>query len=264
MPSELSSRLDPTPRRSARALRAATPAGRPVAETSGGIVAIEPTVLEAPQLTVRRARSELLKRVFDIVLSAIALMVLAPLLALIALTIALSTRTSPIFVQERVGRDARTFPCLKFKTMKALTPEDFEKLLAENDDLRAEWRRDQKLRKDPRVTALGRRLRSTNLDELPQLVNVLVGHMSLVGPRPIVVDEAGRYGAARTIVFAVRPGLTGLWQVSGRNQLPYEQRVALDQEYVLTRTNVGDAVLIARTIQQTFFALLGRHDQGAF
>ena len=145
------------------------------------------------------------------------LLFLAPLLALVALRIRLADGGGVIFAHTRVGRHGRLFPCYKFRTMVANSAEVLAELLARDPAARAEWARDRKLRRDPRITPIGRFLRKTSLDELPQLFNVVRGEMSLVGPRPVVPDELELYGEARIYYLQVRPGLTGLWQISGRN-----------------------------------------------
>ena len=156
------------------------------------------------------------------------------------------------FVQPRVGRRGRMFGCVKLRTMRVDADEHLRDLLARNPELRREFNRDFKLRNDPRITRIGRVLRITGLDELPQLLAVLSGEMSLVGPRPVVPEETAYYGPYLELVQSLRPGLTGLWQVSGRNDIPYEERVALDVEYALTRTLRGDVGIILRTILLAF------------
>ncbi len=213
--------------------------------------------------TEDQARHDAAKRVVEFVIAVVGLAVLAPVLVIIALAVAASTRTSPIFVQERIGRDGTTFRCLKFRTMYASANDRLAEVLAVDEQLRAEWEADHKLRRDPRITPLGRVLRKTNLDELPQLANIAAGQMSLVGPRPIVFAEVPKYGSALGSVLTVRPGLTGLWQVSGRNDLPYVERVALDQRYVTERSARGDLAICLATAAQMVDTLLGRADHGA-
>lgn len=188
------------------------------------------------------------KRGLDILIAASALVVLLPLMAVIAFLIWRSDRGSPIFKHARIGRNALPFGCLKFRSMVT----DSERLLAEhlamNPDAAAEWAATHKLRNDPRITPLGRFLRKSSLDELPQLFNVLLGEMSLVGPRPIVSAEVARYGAAFETCFSVPPGLTGLWQVSGRSNCAYSERVALDLEYARNWSLSGDIAILLRTV----------------
>jgi undecaprenyl-phosphate galactose phosphotransferase len=191
---------------------------------------------------------QLVKRAFDVVTASLLLVFLAPLLALVALKIRLFDGGQVIFAHTRVGRHGRLFPCYKFRTMVAHSAEVLAELLAEDPVARAEWERDRKLRCDPRITPLGRLLRKTSLDELPQLINVVRGEMSLVGPRPVVPDELELYGAARIYYLQVRPGLTGLWQISGRNDLDYERRVSLDAWYVRNWTLWYDILILVRTV----------------
>lgn len=148
----------------------------------------------------------------------------------------------------RIGRGGRPFYCYKFRTMVPNAQEVLEDLLARDPQARVEWERDRKLRDDPRVTRLGHWLRRLSFDELPQLFNIPRGDMSLVGPRPVVEEELGRYGPARIYYEMVRPGLTGLWQISGRNDLDYERRVALDTWYVRNWTLWYDIVILFRTL----------------
>jgi len=157
---------------------------------------------------------------------------------------------APIFFGHyRVGQTGQLFRCLKFRTMVTDSEERLARLLRDDPVAKAEWDRDQKLTNDPRITPVGHFLRKTSLDELPQLFNVLRGQMNLVGPRPITVSELVRYGQIRWHYFSVRPGMTGLWQVSGRNDTTYEERVALDCKYVEERTLLGDVAIIIKTVK---------------
>lgn len=201
------------------------------------------------------------KRVIDVVGAAAGLIVLAPIFLLISAALLLF-KQPPIFVHYRLGRDGAPFPCLKFRTMYSDAEDRLLRLLASDNEAKNEWTATQKLRADPRVTPIGHVLRRTNLDELPQLINVLAGHMSLVGPRPIVAAERVRYGPAFPAVSSVRPGLTGLWQVSGRHSLSYERRVELDIDYVTSCSMPSDLRLIARTLGHTIRAILGSQSSG--
>ena len=191
---------------------------------------------------------QLVKRAFDLVAASVLLLFLAPLLALVALRIRLADGGGVIFAHTRVGRHGQLFPCYKFRTMVASSAAVLAELLARDPVARAEWARDRKLRCDPRITGLGRLLRKTSLDELPQLLNVVRGEMSLVGPRPVVPDELELYGEARIYYLQVRPGLTGLWQISGRNDIDYERRVSLDAWYVRNWTLWYDILILFRTL----------------
>ncbi len=170
-------------------------------------------------------------RLLDLVVAAFALIMLAPLLAVTALAIGASRSGPALFRQHRIGRDGVVFNCLKFRTMHRDSDAMLADLLARCPQSRAEWAQDQKLRNDPRVSAFGRFLRRTSIDELPQLWNVLVGDMSIVGPRPIVASEAPRYGRYLRHYQATRPGITGVWQVNGRNDTSYRRRIACDIVY---------------------------------
>jgi lipopolysaccharide/colanic/teichoic acid biosynthesis glycosyltransferase len=147
-----------------------------------------------------------------------------------------------------VGLNGKLFRCLKFRTMYRESEQMLADLLRDNAEAREEWKRDQKLSNDPRITPIGHFLRRTSLDELPQLFNVLRGEMVLVGPRPITVAELTRYGAVRWYYLSVRPGITGLWQVSGRNDTTYEERVALDRNYVEKRSLWLDVQILIKTV----------------
>ncbi len=150
--------------------------------------------------------------------------------------------------QKRVGQNGREFKCWKFRSMIVNAEAALEMHLAENPRAREEWDREFKLKDDPRITPIGHILRKTSLDEIPQLYNVLIGEMSLVGPRPVVAAEIPYYGDKKAHYLSVKPGLTGLWQVSGRNDVSYEERVALDAYYVENQSFWGDIVIILKTI----------------
>ena len=193
------------------------------------------------------------KRVFD-VLSALALMLMfAPFMMVIWVILMVSGGT-PFFGHMRVGRSGRPFRCWKFRTMAVNAEELLVDLLARNPEAARQWADSQKLMYDPRVTRVGLVLRQTSLDELPQLWNVLVGDMSLVGPRPVTEDELVRYGDAVAEYQSVRPGLTGPWQVSGRDRVGYSERVELDQAYVEQLNFWYDIKIAFRTIG----AVIGR------
>lgn len=168
----------------------------------------------------------------DQVLAAGLLLLFGPLMALIALLVWRRDGAPILFGHYRIGQHGRLFRCLKFRSMYRDSDRMLRELLERDPAARAEWERDRKLRDDPRVTPIGNLLRRTSLDELPQLFNVLRGEMSLVGPRPITLDELPRYGQVRWHYLSVRPGMTGLWQVSGRNDTTYAERVELDRRFV--------------------------------
>jgi len=177
-----------------------------------------------------------------------ALIFLAPLMAAVAIAIRLSGPGPVLFAHERVGLGGRHFACLKFRTMRCDGEAVLARHLAARPEARAEWEATRKLRYDPRVTGLGAFMRKTSLDELPQLFNVLRGEMSIVGPRPIVAAESGMYRRYFSEYCAVRPGITGLWQISGRNDTSYRRRVACDVAYVRAKSTGTDLRIMAMTV----------------
>jgi undecaprenyl-phosphate galactose phosphotransferase len=181
--------------------------------------------------------------------AAVLLLLLSPLMLLVAWLTWRRDGAPIFFAHYRVGFDGKLFRCLKFRTMYRDAEQMLADLLRDDPQARAEWARDQKLTNDPRITPVGNFLRRTSLDELPQLFNVLRGEMNLVGPRPITVAELTRYGRVRWHYLSVRPGLTGLWQVSGRNNTTYEERVALDRRYVEQHSIWLDLRILFKTIK---------------
>ena len=177
-----------------------------------------------------------------------ALVLFAPLMLLTALMIILQDGGPILFGHTRVGRGGRAFKCFKFRSMVVDAEARLQSLLDRDPQARQEWAANQKMRVDPRVTAFGALLRKASIDELPQLFNVLRGEMSIVGPRPIVRAEIVRYGHDYSYYCAVRPGITGLWQVSGRNDVSYRERVALDVRYARCRSLGLNLSIILRTI----------------
>jgi len=182
-------------------------------------------------------------------LALMAIIALSPLLLVIAYKIWRIDGAPITFAHYRVGQRGRLFRCLKFRTMVRDSSAVLSDLLSNDPDARAEWARDHKLRNDPRITPIGGFLRKTSLDELPQLFNILRGEMHFVGPRPVTVEELVRYGVRKRHYLSVRPGLTGLWQVSGRNNTTYERRVQLDSEYVERRNPLFDTWIVLRTLK---------------
>ncbi|MBC7955829.1 MAG: sugar transferase [Cytophagales bacterium] len=178
----------------------------------------------------------------------ILLVLLSPLMLLVAWLTWKRDGAPIFFAHYRVGLNGKLFRCLKFRTMYRESEQMLADLLRENAQAREEWQRDQKLSNDPRITPVGHFLRRTSLDELPQLFNVLRGEMVLVGPRPITVTELTRYGRVRWHYLSVRPGITGLWQVSGRNDTSYEERVELDRSYVEQRSILLDLHILFKTV----------------
>ncbi|UAK26665.1 sugar transferase [Sphingomonas nostoxanthinifaciens] len=188
------------------------------------------------------------RRTLDVVVSLALLIVLAPLLLALTFLVYSSDRGPILFGHRRLGKDGKTFRCFKFRSMVVDAEKRLADLLANNAEARREWELDHKLRTDPRITSIGNFLRRSSLDELPQLFNVLRGEMSLVGPRPIVEAEKVRYGRYFGRYCMVRPGITGLWQVSGRNDVSYRRRVAMDVAYVRNQTLGFNISIMARTI----------------
>jgi exopolysaccharide production protein ExoY len=189
-----------------------------------------------------------LKRLTDIVAALLVLLLLSPLFVFTAIAIVMTSRGGLLYGHERVGLNGRRFRCWKFRTMVADGDRVLREHLARNPAARLEWEEQRKLQDDPRVTRLGRTLREYSVDELPQLLNVLKGEMSLVGPRPVVDDELARYGSNVGHYLAARPGITGLWQVSGRSGTSYAERVALDAHYAATWNFKGDLGILLRTV----------------
>ncbi len=188
-----------------------------------------PVAAKAETVKSKVSVGHLLIRLADILISLSALLFLLPGLLAVALVVKLQDGGSVLYGQTRIGKDMRPFKCLKFRSMRTNSAELLAELLARDPVARAEWEADHKLRHDPRITAFGNFMRKTSLDELPQLFNVLVGDMSLVGPRPIVEAEVVKYGRSMRHYCRQLPGITGLWQVSGRNDVSYTRRVALDR-----------------------------------
>jgi Undecaprenyl-phosphate galactose phosphotransferase WbaP len=191
----------------------------------------------------------LVKRAFDLFAACAGLIVLAPFFAVAGWLIRRTTSGPVFYSQPRRGLNGRVFRAWKFRTMAADAERVLALHLAANPGLKREWERDHKLKRDPRVTAVGRFLRKTSLDELPQLWNVLRGEMSLVGPRPIVDDEIAKYGAKYALYKRVRPGISGLWQVSGRNNTTYEERIGYDEYYVRNWSPWLDLYILGRTVK---------------
>ena len=211
-------------------------------------------------LLERSLNGEFAKRLFDITFSLTVLIVFAPIYLLLIALIALSSRGPIFYVQERVGRNYKSFGCIKFRTMVRNADEVLMEMMETSPGLRQEFQSNFKLRRDPRITSIGRFLRITSLDEFPQFLNVLKGDMSVVGPRPVVTEELERYGNYADRVFSIRPGITGLWQVSGRNDIPYPRRVQIDIYYVNCRSLLMDLGIVARTLG----VILYPKDNGAY
>jgi len=193
------------------------------------------------------ATAKMTKRAFVLVFASLLLISLSPVLFAISIIVRRSGR-QVIFGHERIGREGKPFMCLKFRTMVENSQEVLERLLETDAQAKAEWNKDFKLKNDPRITPIGRFLRKTSLDELPQLINVIRGEMSLVGPRPVIHEEVLRYGKKAVFYYKAKPGITGLWQVSGRNDLDYESRIDLDVWYVRNWSLWNDIIILFRTV----------------
>ncbi|PDT50566.1 UDP-phosphate galactose phosphotransferase [Sinorhizobium fredii] len=188
------------------------------------------------------------KRIFDIVGATGLIVFLAPVMIAVAFAVWIGRPGSTFFGHSRIGFEGRKFKCLKYRSMVADSSEVLRRHFLENPAARAEWAETRKLRDDPRVTRIGKLLRRSSMDELPQLFNVLRGEMSLVGPRPITDEEASRYGSDFSLYKRARPGITGLWQVSGRSDCDYETRVRLDVAYVSNWSLLLDVRILIRTV----------------
>ena len=217
---------------------------------------VEPAILFSEKILMLNLRNNLsrpynrvLKRVFDLVLTIGGGLIILPFLLMIALAVAIDNRGHVIFAHRRVGAAGKKFSCYKFQTMVPDAESKLKEYLATNPDARREWEETFKLTNDPRVTKLGNFLRRTSLDELPQLWNVIRGEMSLVGPRPIVQAEVARYGKNIREYYMVLPGITGMWQVSGRSDTTYPERVAMDTWYVRNWSVWIDIMYLFKTVK---------------
>jgi exopolysaccharide production protein ExoY len=193
------------------------------------------------------------KRIIDVVLALSGIILLSPLLIICSVLAWVSSPGTFLFRHKRVGFNGKPFNCLKFQTMVENAPDRLHELLETDATAAAEWSRTQKLRHDPRVTPIGSILRKSSLDELPQLFNVLMGDMSIVGPRPVTEGELSRYGASVSAYTACRPGITGLWQVTGRSSTSYEARVSCDAYYANMWSLSLDSKIIIVTIPSALF-----------
>ena len=189
-----------------------------------------------------------LKRVMDLMIAVPLFIFILPLLATIAILIRSQGHGPVIFRQVRCGQGGVPFTCYKFRTMHIDAPKALEELLKRDPKAAAEWEKTQKLQNDPRITRIGRFLRRSSLDELPQLINIIAGDMSVIGPRPVTFDELPRYGSKLAYYMAARPGVTGLWQVNGRSELTYQQRIDYDAEYAKTWSLVRDIRILIKTV----------------
>lgn len=208
----------------------------------GGILCFAST----HNLTKRLAR--FLKRFVDIFLLLISAPITIPLTVVVAIIVKLTSPGPVFYGHTRIGRNGRTFKCWKFRSMVIDADKQLEKILAENPQMRAEWEKDRKFTDDPRITKIGKILRKTSIDEIPQFFNILIGEMSFIGPRPVTEPELSKYGDKANFILSVRPGLSGMWQISGRSDTGYEERVTLDSYYIQNWSVWLDVWIIIRTI----------------
>ena len=209
---------------------------------------------------IRLTSGNVTKRAFDVIFSLLVLIFLSPLYVILTLLITISSPGPVFYIQQRVGKNYKRFSCIKFRTMVRNADELLESLVANSPQMREEFEKDFKLRNDPRITWIGKFLRLTSLDEFPQFWNVLMGDMSVVGPRPLVPEELYKYENRIDKVLTIRPGITGLWQVSGRNDIPYPQRVQMDVYYVNCHNWLMDLWIVIKTVGVIIFP----HDRGAY
>ena len=193
------------------------------------------------------------KRIFDLVFALLMLTIFSPVYLILAILVAFSSRGPVFYVQQRIGKDYQPFNCIKFRTMVDNADEVLTTIVQDSDLMREEFESSFKLKHDPRITRIGNFLRLTSLDEFPQFWNVLKGEMSVVGPRPLVPEELSKYGRKIDTVLQIKPGITGLWQVSGRNDIPYPKRVQIDVYYANSRTWILDLWIVYKTIGVIIF-----------
>ena len=199
-------------------------------------------------LTFSALNGNAIKRIFDMVFALFILAVFSPLYLILMMSIALNSRGPIFYVQQRIGKNHQPFNCIKFRTMVHNADEVLETMMRDSEHMRQEFQSSFKLKEDPRITKIGKFLRLTSLDEFPQFWNVLKGEMSVIGPRPLVPEELPRYGRKINTVLQIRPGITGLWQVSGRNDIPYDKRVKIDVYYATSHSWILDLWIIYKTI----------------
>ncbi len=193
------------------------------------------------------------KRTFDIVFALFVLTVFSPVYLILMILVAFNSQGPIFYVQQRIGKNHRPFNCIKFRTMVDNADDVLKAIVQDSDQMRQEFQDSFKLKQDPRITKIGRFLRLTSLDEFPQFWNVLKGEMSVVGPRPLVPEELPKYGRKINTVLKIKPGITGLWQVSGRNDIPYPKRVQIDVYYATSHNWVLDLWIVYKTIGVMLF-----------
>ena len=192
---------------------------------------------------------KVIKRLFDIIVSFLGLLILSPLFLLLTILIKCDSKGPVFFIQKRVGRNGKKFGIFKFRTMRI----NAEELIASfTPEQLKEWKENFKLTNDPRITRVGKFLRNTSLDELPQLINIFIGNMSLVGPRPIVEEELEWYGEKKNVLLSVRPGLTGWWATNGRSEVSYPDRCDYELYYVYNCSLLLDIKILFKTFSAVF------------
>ncbi|WP_326517979.1 sugar transferase [Acinetobacter sp. CAAS 2-6] len=199
-------------------------------------------------IKINRFFSRIIKRLFDIFFAVFFITILSPFMLILFLIIR-SDGGSAFYAHERVGRNGKIFKCLKFRSMAQNSKELLEKILQNDPEAKQEWETSYKLKNDPRVTKVGKFIRQTSLDELPQLFNILKGEMSVVGPRPVTSEELSKYKKSIPYYLISKPGLTGLWQVSGRSDVDYDTRVLLDTTYIKNWSFLKDIMIVIKTVK---------------
>ena len=194
-----------------------------------------------------------IKRIFDIVFALLVLTVFSPVYLILMVLVAINSRGPIFYVQQRVGKNHQPFNCIKFRTMVDNADLMLDTIMEDSEQMRLEFQDSFKLKQDPRITKIGKFLRLTSLDEFPQFWNVLKGEMSVVGPRPLVSEELPKYGRKINTVLRIKPGITGLWQVSGRNDIPYPKRVQIDVYYATSHNCLLDLWIVYKTIGVIIF-----------
>ena len=198
---------------------------------------------------------KIIKRFLDFIFAFLLIILLIPLFLIIGIIIKISSKGSIIYIQKRIGKNNTSFSCYKFRTMHPQSKYLLKKILVKNKDFKNQFSETRKIVNDPRITRFGKFLRFSSLDELPQIFNVLIGDMSFIGPRPIVKSEIKKYGKEFGKVFSIKPGISGLWQVSGRNNLSYDKRVELDINYSENINFLLDIKIFIRTIVVILFPI---------
>ncbi len=209
--------------------------------------------LERLKLSFSVLNGDFVKRLFDIVFALFILIVFSPVYLILMVLVALNSQGPVFYIQRRVGKNHQPFNCIKFRTMVDDADRVLEIMMQDSDRVRQEFHDSFKLKQDPRVTTIGKFLRLTSLDEFPQFWNVLKGEMSVVGPRPLVPEELPKYGRKIDTVLKIKPGITGLWQVSGRNDIPYPKRVQIDVYYAISHNWLLDLWIVYKTVGVILF-----------